>query len=109
MSMYKKRRQRDYSDIIVQCIIVIMLLAVAIPIAIANFHSQKNDIEGKVSELGGTLVEEHQISAFESDPFKWYEHGKNVEIWEFKYKDRNNIQHTGWVKFSFSTEWKLDQ
>lgn len=60
--------------------------------------SQHHDIETKVSELGGTLVSAESSSMFDSDPFPWYEHGKNVYVYKFTFT-KGGAEHNGWVLF----------
>lgn len=73
---------------------------------ISNDHHQKA-IEQKVHELDGNLIDYKR--AWSGDPFKWYEHGKNITIMKFTY-EKDGLIHTGWVKFTaIRTVWRIDE
>jgi hypothetical protein len=77
-----------------------------VPLIIFMNNSHENAIEEKVESLGGELIDIDDAT-FKNDPFKWYEHGKNVYIYKFTF-DVNGEEHVGWVNFSFGEIWIID-
>lgn len=61
---------------------------------------EKEQIKADVEAQGYTYEDAQYCTVFDSDPFAWYDHGKNVDIFKFEYKDKNKNVKTAYVRFA---------
>lgn len=89
--------------------VVVGLIILIIVLAFCMNTGYKKQIKNKVESVGGELISVKAKSAFEEDPFAWYEHGKNVYFYKFRYFSSDGEIVTGWVKFALINRWIMDE
>lgn len=89
--------------------VIILFIAIAFGLYACMNNGHKSQIKEKIESVGGKFIEAELNNGFRSDPFPWYEHGKNIYIYKFKYINKDEVETVGWVKFGLTNRWIMDE